>query len=126
MAKKTAKHTKETERVKPAKKAASTNKTAAKKASGRSQPKTADEGAGDAKALIRIYRHGLGDCILVRVPRKKGPMFKLLIDCGVAVAQAQGAEKMKAVMKDILDITGGSVDVLAVTHEHWDHVSGFQ
>lgn len=87
---------------------------------------TSGRAAGDARALVRIYRHGLGDCILVRIPRKNGPMFKLLIDCGVAVAQANASEKMKGVLKDILDVTEGSVDVLAVTHEHWDHVSGFQ
>src|SRR5262249_47719966 len=28
-------------------------------------------------------------------------------------------------MTDLLEVTGGEGDVLAVTHEHWGHVSGF-
>lgn len=137
MAKTTAKHAKRPSHGKsaPATKTSATKKTRAVKkpatakktrSSGGTQRKTTTERTGDTRALIRIYRHGLGDSILVRIPRKNGSMFKLLIDCGVAVAQKQGAEKMQAVMKDILELTEGSVDVLAVTHEHWDHVSGFQ
>ncbi|MGY3487900.1 beta-lactamase superfamily II metal-dependent hydrolase [Bradyrhizobium sp. USDA 4011] len=137
MAKRTAKHAKRPSH----RKSAATTKTGAIKntraaktppAAKKTKPaegtrrKTPTERTGDPRALIRIYRHGLGDRILVRIPRKNGPMFKLLIDCGVAVAQKQGAEKMQSVMRDILDVTQGSVDALAVTHEHWDHVSGFQ
>jgi beta-lactamase superfamily II metal-dependent hydrolase len=81
--------------------------------------------AKDTRATIRVYRHGLGDCILVRLPRKDGTTFKLLIDCGVAVATAKAGERMQAVMQDILAVTGNAIDVLAITHEHWDHVSGF-
>ena len=32
---------------------------------------------------------------------------------------------MTEVMDDILAATGGSIDLLVATHEHWDHVSGF-
>ncbi|MGY4257670.1 beta-lactamase superfamily II metal-dependent hydrolase [Bradyrhizobium sp. USDA 4516] len=141
MAKRTAKKAaKRAKRSSHGKSAPATKTRASKKASAAKEPpaakktkpsggtrrKPTTEKTDDPRALIRIYRHGLGDCILVRIPRKNGPMFKLLIDCGVAVAQKKGAEKMQAVMRDILDVTKGSVDVLAVTHEHWDHVSGFQ
>ncbi|QOZ23831.1 MBL fold metallo-hydrolase [Bradyrhizobium sp. CCBAU 51753] len=112
-----------TKKTSVAKKRTAAKKTASSEGTRR---KTTAERTGDPRALIRVYRHGLGDCILIRIPRKNGPMFKLLIDCGVAVAQKDGAEKMRDVMKDILSVTKGSVDVLAVTHEHWDHVSGFQ
>jgi beta-lactamase superfamily II metal-dependent hydrolase len=81
--------------------------------------------AKEFRATIRVYRHGLGDCILVRLPRKDGSTFKLVIDCGVAVATTKAGERMQAVMQDIVAVTGNSIDVLAVTHEHWDHVSGF-
>jgi glyoxylase-like metal-dependent hydrolase (beta-lactamase superfamily II) len=77
------------------------------------------------RARIRIYRHGLGDCILVRLRRKDGSDYKILIDCGVAVAQPAGASKMIDVVKDVIQATEGNIDVLAVTHQHWDHVSGF-
>ena len=78
-----------------------------------------------ARARIRVYRHGLGDCILVRLRRQDGTDFKILIDCGVAVAQARAVEKMTEVVEDIVRETQKKIDVLAVTHEHWDHVSGF-
>jgi beta-lactamase superfamily II metal-dependent hydrolase len=52
--------------------------------------------------------------------------FKILIDFGVAVATQDAATTMAKVFADVMEASGGSVDVLAVTHEHWDHVSGFQ
>jgi beta-lactamase superfamily II metal-dependent hydrolase len=77
------------------------------------------------RARIRVYRHGLGDCILVRLSRQTEPDFKILIDCGVAVAMQNSAAIMTKVVEDVVRTTGGKIDVLAVTHEHWDHVSGF-
>ena len=81
--------------------------------------------AAGRRATIRVYRHGLGDCILVRLKRSNGSDFTILIDCGVAVATQDAADKMKRVLEDVVQTTKGRVDVLAVTHEHWDHVSGF-
>jgi len=75
---------------------------------------------------VRMYRQGLGDCFLVRLPRPQGDPFHLMIDCGVIVGTPDAARKMKAVVRDIIATTGGFVDVLVVTHEHWDHVSGFE
>ncbi|HEY1545347.1 MAG TPA: MBL fold metallo-hydrolase [Xanthobacteraceae bacterium] len=77
------------------------------------------------RARIRVYRHGLGDCILIRLRRRDGSDYTIMIDCGVAMAQPNGADGMKKVVKDVVATTGGKVDVLAVTHQHWDHVSGF-
>jgi len=73
-----------------------------------------------------MYRHGLGDCFLVRLPRTDGePDYSILIDCGVLPGTAGATEIMSDVMKDILVETKGKVDLLVVTHEHADHVSGF-
>ena len=77
------------------------------------------------RARIRIYRHGLGDCILVQLQRKDRSDYKLLIDCGVALATQDAPAKVTAVVEDVVKETGGTIDVLAITHEHWDHVSGF-
>jgi beta-lactamase superfamily II metal-dependent hydrolase len=82
--------------------------------------------AHGTRAKIRVYRHGLGDCILVQLRRRVGSDFKILIDCGVAVATQDASAMMTKVVKDVLQTTGGAVDVLVVTHEHWDHVSGFK
>jgi len=75
---------------------------------------------------IRMYRQGLGDCFLLAFPgAKSGETYHVLIDCGVIFGNPQPVEKMTAVAKDILDATGGELDLLVITHEHFDHVSGF-
>jgi beta-lactamase superfamily II metal-dependent hydrolase len=94
------------------------------------QAKAASESAANAsstglRARIRVYRHGLGDCILIRLRRKDGSDYKILIDCGVALATQDAPAEMTAVVEDTVKETGGVIDVLAITHEHWDHVSGF-
>src|SRR5262249_23118030 len=79
------------------------------------------------RAKVRMYRHGLGDCFLVTLPRtdRNDRPFYLMIDCGVVLGTPTPAPIMARVMQDIRDTTNGEIDVLAVTHEHWDHVSGF-
>ncbi len=77
------------------------------------------------KARIRMYRHGLGDCFLVTLPGKDGAPFHLMIDCGVVLGTPDAEAQMSKVVENIVAETGGHVDVLAATHEHWDHVSGF-
>ncbi|MCV9936874.1 MBL fold metallo-hydrolase [Boseaceae bacterium BT-24-1] len=77
------------------------------------------------EALVRMYRQGLGDCFLVQLPRDDGSVFKIMIDCGVILGTQDATAKMEKVVDDIIATTDGSVDLLVVTHEHWDHVSGF-
>lgn len=74
---------------------------------------------------IRMYRQGLGDCFLLSFPRSRRGESHVLIDCGVLTGTAGGTEKMTRVATSILDRTRRRLDVLVVTHEHWDHVSGF-
>jgi hypothetical protein len=64
--------------------------------------------------------------LLVRVKRAGGEDFKLMIDCGVVLGTENASQKMKVVADSVVQDTGGKVDALAVTHEHWDHVSGFK
>lgn len=78
------------------------------------------------RAKIRMYRQGLGDCFLIRLPRTGGAKdYSILIDCGVLPGTAGATELMNRVMADILAETGGKLDLLVVTHEHADHLSGF-
>ena len=75
---------------------------------------------------IRMYRQGLGDCFLLAFPgAKAGETYHVLIDCGVIFGNPGAVEKMTAVAQDISDATEGEIDLLVITHEHWDHVSGF-
>lgn len=76
------------------------------------------------RVRVRMYRQGLGDCFLLTFPRDGAPAH-VLIDCGVLKGTADGDARIRAVASDIVKTTGGRLDVLVVTHEHWDHVSGF-
>lgn len=74
---------------------------------------------------VRMYRQGLGDCFLLAFADLEGGQKRLLIDCGVLVGTKDARQRMQAVVGDIRQATGGRLDILVVTHEHWDHVSGF-
>jgi hypothetical protein len=75
------------------------------------------------RAKIRMYR-GLGDCLLVTLPRAGGNYF-ILIDCGILLGTPNAKQWMTDVVEDIVATTEGKVDLLLATHEHWDHLSGF-
>ncbi len=72
-----------------------------------------------------MYRQGLGDCFLITLRRNKGKPYFIMIDCGVILGTPVATEKMTRVVNDIVTTTGGHVDLLIATHEHWDHLSGF-
>jgi hypothetical protein len=86
--------------------------------------KGAKRGKGKAPVRVRMYRQGLGDCFLLSFPKPKGGDFFILIDCGVILGTPDADTLMKAVTADIAATTK-RLDVLVATHEHWDHVSGF-
>jgi len=75
---------------------------------------------------IRMYRQGLGDCFLVSLlrPAPARP-FHMMVDCGVILGTPNAATRLRTVIQSIIQETNGAVDVLAVTHEHYDHVAGF-
>jgi beta-lactamase superfamily II metal-dependent hydrolase len=89
---------------------------------GRSRTHRAAERQG---VRVRMYRQGFGDCLLVELPADGGKPFRLLIDCGVLWATSDGAGRMRRVVENLIADTDGFIDVLVVTHEHWDHVSAF-
>ena len=76
---------------------------------------------------VRMYRTGLGDCFLLALPKGRSGAFYLMIDCGVyfRTPEPGNASRIRRIVEDIRDATGGRLDVLVVTHEHWDHISGF-
>jgi hypothetical protein len=79
----------------------------------------------DHRAKVRMYRHGLGDCLLVQLPRKDGTVYRILIDCGIILGTPDATTKVQKAVDDIVKETGGEIDLLVATHAHWDHVSGF-
>jgi len=100
------------------------------------------------RVRVRMYRQGLGDCFLVTFYTGERPVHAL-IDCGTL--GTDGTVTMAAVVADIVRETGGvpdavdggraaaggeggpgaeqrrpgRLDLLVATHEHKDHVSGF-
>lgn len=77
------------------------------------------------QAKVRMYRQGLGDCFLVTLPRAGNRPYYIMIDCGVILGTKNPGTIMSQVVENITAATGGEIDLLIATHEHWDHLSGF-
>jgi hypothetical protein len=77
------------------------------------------------RVRIRMYRQGLGDCFLLSFLKGRGEHVHVMIDCGVVLGTSEPGTVMTKVAEDLKRTTGGKVDVLVITHEHWDHLSGF-
>ena len=76
------------------------------------------------KLRVRMYRQGLGDCFLLTCSDGNDESH-LLIDCGVLKGTGDAEKRMQDVAQSVHDTTNGKLDRLIVTHEHWDHLSGF-
>lgn len=76
---------------------------------------------------VRLYCHGFGDSFLLykQASGPGEPGFTMLIDCGILLGAKDGRSAIKKVVDDIVRMSNGKLDILVVTHEHWDHVSGF-
>lgn len=97
-------------------------------------PQAPDAAGAEAETVaIRMYRGILGDCFLL-THRIGDRCFRALIDCGAL--QAIGASGSKPatvgslthlgdVVQNLLDDSGGVLDLVVATHEHFDHLSGF-
>lgn len=108
----------------PAKKAAS-KKTATKKtipvpASASEKPATIT-GKID-EVVIRMYCHGFGDCFLLSFMSKEVAVYRMLIDCGMLTGDTN---RLKECIKNIKKDCGNHLDLVVQTHEHKDHISGF-
>jgi hypothetical protein len=73
-----------------------------------------------------MYRQGLGDCFLLTFPRAAQPPFNILIDCGALQRDKKFMTKIVEHIEDTLKADGkGRLDLVVATHEHKDHLSGF-
>lgn len=78
------------------------------------------------RLTVRHYCQGIGDSHLLTFPRPNGTAFRMLIDCGLHPIVKGGTEIVAAIANDIkLALGTNPIDVLVITHEHMDHVSGF-
>ena len=72
---------------------------------------------------FRMYNTGsVGDCHLLLFEKAGQVTFKMMIDCG---GWSTNSELISPVVEDIKTTCGGVIDLLIVTHQHLDHVSGF-
>ena len=82
---------------------------------------------------IQMYRQGLGDCFLLTVEETGKEALHMLIDCGLLQGTENGTAIMQQVVADIesklkqspYDPVQKFLDVVVLTHEHTDHISGF-
>jgi hypothetical protein len=72
---------------------------------------------------IRMYRDILGDCFLLRFPAANKTVH-VLVDCGILQGMPGAKERARRIMANVQAVTS-RLDVLVVTHEHVDHLSGF-
>lgn len=73
-----------------------------------------------------MYRSGgLGDCFLLAFAGPDDTVCYVLIDCGVFFGTPGAQQRMQLIAADIAVATGGRLDILVATHEHWDHLAGF-
>jgi glyoxylase-like metal-dependent hydrolase (beta-lactamase superfamily II) len=85
-----------------------------------------------ADKLSQSYNVEVGDCLYCRIPKAKSvgshvEDFHMLVDCG-SLAAATNLKAAVANLETLLpDIGGGKrhLDLLVVTHEHKDHIAGF-
>jgi len=80
--------------------------------------------APNAGAADKSYKGLLGDCFLIRLDAD-GTKSHILIDCGLLLGSPNAQSRAIQIAQDIATTCSGSLDLLVVTHEHWDHISGF-
>jgi hypothetical protein len=81
------------------------------------------------RVKVRMYKKLLGDCFLIIVEGKDGAKdaaAHILIDCGVLQGTKGSKDLMTAAARNIYETAGEKgLDLVVVTHEHYDHISGF-
>ena len=73
--------------------------------------------------VVRMYKLGTGDFFLLKFMKKNSVAFKVMIDCGCIQGNKEDFEDR---IKNLKSETGGEIDLLIVTHEHADHINGFE
>src|SRR5687768_17753853 len=96
---------------------------AKKKTAPKKKPAPTSTGKAITHADVRMYRLGTGDCFAIKFFSGQTETFTMMIDCGAWSGDRAVFEKH---VKDLKAYLNDKVDVLVVTHEHKDHVLGFE
>ena len=89
------------------------------------RPGASRDNDGAADVTVRMFCQGLGDCFLITIPQTGSRPYSILIDFGVALGTPSADVIMKQAIAKIAELTQGTIDLLVLSHEHWDHVSGY-
>ncbi len=76
-----------------------------------------------SKINVRMYRAGTGDFFIMQFKKGNTTSFNMMIDCGCIKG---GKEQFKPMVQDLIAHTNGVIDLLVVTHQHADHINGFE
>src|SRR4051794_22596918 len=80
------------------------------------------------RVRVRMYRQGLGDCFLITFAVGTPDERHMLIDCGTLGASTTPDNSMNKIINHIgktVSAGAGRLTILVATHEHKDHLSGF-
>lgn len=72
---------------------------------------------------VRMYKMGTGDCISLKFMHDEEVTFTMLFDCGCIKGSKS---KLTPFIQELIQDLDEHVDVLVITHEHQDHVLGFE
>ena len=81
--------------------------------------------SGPTSVRIRSYNVGFGDCFLLSFRYAAGSDRHVLVDFGSTKLPSRGPRSIRAVAERIAEDCDGKLHVVAVTHRHADHMSGF-
>jgi hypothetical protein len=85
--------------------------------------KAANTGKID-KVAIRMYRGGTGDFFILQFKKGSTVSFQMMIDCGCIQGSKDHFVERVGDLKKF--IKNKPIDLLVVTHEHADHINGFE
>jgi hypothetical protein len=74
------------------------------------------------KVTVRMYAHGFGDCFLLFFYSGPNVVYKMVIDCGMLTGDNG---RLKDAIRNIAKDCNNEIDVVVQTHQHKDHISGF-
>lgn len=83
------------------------------------------QGNSITEVVIHMYKMGTGDCFVLKFMAGEKESFKMLIDCGRHCFGCKHGD-ITPFIETLVDDIDNHVDLLVVTHEHTDHVVGFE
>lgn len=75
------------------------------------------------RIAVRMYKTGTGDFFLLRVFNSAKKAFHIIVDCG---SYKFNEKVFDEILNEMFILTGGTIDLLIVSHEHKDHIYGFE